>query len=104
MVGSTTRAPSWGPRTRPSVDQRKGLRGAGEHPAAVRDDHDEVLDPHAAAARQVHARLDGDDVACNQALFGAAGQARPLVDLEPDAVAEPVPEALAVAGVGDDRP
>ena len=34
-----------------------------EHVAAVLGDDDEVLDPHAAAAGQVDARLDGHDVA-----------------------------------------
>ena len=70
-------------------------------PAAVLGDDDEVLDPHAELARQVDARLDGDDFAGREHVVGARREARPLVDLEADAVAEPVAEVLAVAGLLD---
>ena len=45
---------------------RQVLRGDGEDGAAVGGDDDGVLDAHAAVLGQVHARLDGDDVAGGQ--------------------------------------
>src|SRR3954451_14865315 len=77
------------------------LRGAREDiPAALRD-HDEILDPHAAAAGQVDARLDGDDVARHERIGARPRQARSLVDLHADPVPEAVPEVLYMAGRGD---
>ena len=49
-------------------------------------------------ARHVDARLDGDDVAGLQRALAAGREPRRLVHLEPDAVAEPVAELLALAG------
>ena len=69
--------------------------------AAVLGDDHEILDPHAADARQVDARLDRDDVARRRARVSAgARQPRRLVGDEPDAVPEPVAEVLAVARGG----
>src|SRR3954451_20131417 len=39
------------------------LRGVGETTASFGGDDDGVFDPHAATPGEVHARLDGDDVA-----------------------------------------
>ena len=64
---------------------------------AVLGHDDEVLDPHADGARHVDPGLDGDDVAGGERVVALLRQARGLVDLEPDAVAEPVAEVLAVA-------
>ena len=53
-------------------------------------------------AGQVDAGLDRDDVRPPRSSSSERGrEARPLVDLEADAVAEPVAEVLAVAGLGD---
>ena len=68
---------------------------------AVGHDH-EVLDPDADVAGHVDARLDGHDVARRELALRRLGEPRRLVDLEPDAVAEPVAEVLAVAGRVDD--
>src|SRR5919197_5266598 len=65
---------------------------AGEHGMAVFRHHHEILDPHAAAARQIHAGLHGDHVPGEQRRLGRGGQPRRLVDLHPDPVAEPVTE------------
>ena len=59
---------------------------------------DEVLDPAAADSRQVEARLDGDDVADCEGVGRLGPQVRCLVDVEPDAVAEPV-----AVGIGEAR-
>ena len=50
---------------------------------------------------QVDAGLDRHHLAGLQGVLGAAAEPRRLVDLEADAVAEPVAEALAVAGFVD---
>ena len=47
--------------------------------------------------------LDRDDHAGGQRGLALLGQPRPLVDVEPDAVAQPVAEVLGVAGGVDDR-
>ena len=65
-------------------------------PSSVTDD--EVLDPHAEIARR--GRSPGSTVTtlpASSVVVGALGEPRRLVDLEPDAVAEPVAEVLAVA-------
>src|SRR5579885_3168322 len=61
---------------------------------AARGDEEEVLEPHAAEAGPVEAGLGGDDVARAQGVLRRQPEARLLVDLEADAVAEPVEEAL----------
>ena len=65
---------------------------------ALVGDDDQVLDPDAELARQVDARLDRHHFPRRQGVLGALREARPLVDLEPDPVAEAVAEAVAVAG------
>ena len=88
------RSPSRGGRL---ADQGEALVEAAEVAVPVLADDDQVLDPDAELPGQVDARLDGDDVAGPQLVLGARRQPRALVHLQPDAVAEPVPEALAVA-------
>ena len=58
--------------------------------------HHQILDPDPKLAGYVDARLDRDDVAGEQLVVGALRQPRRLVDLDPDAVSEPVSEELAV--------
>src|SRR3954447_7756162 len=104
-------APVWidaaASRTRPSdercrsVDDAELLGQAAEIAVAVLGHHDQVLDPHTDLAGQINPWLDGDRLAGEKGVLGASRQARRLVHLEPDAVAEAVAEALAVAGLGD---
>src|SRR2546421_7155530 len=64
--------------------------------------HDErVLDANTAPAGQVHARFNGDCHAGRKSTFARLGQRGRLVDLQPDAVSQPVQELLAVPGVLD---
>ena len=94
-----------------SADSRSGLSaqptvvsafdGSAQDVAPVRGHDDEILDPHPAAARHVHARLDGHHVAGLEHVVARARQPRRLVDLEPDAVAEPVAEVVPVPLGGD---
>src|SRR5687768_3902026 len=75
----------------------------GEHFAPAVGDQHVVFDPHAALARQVNARLDGDDHPGPQ-FFLAAGLAQrgELVNVAADAVPEPVAEVLAEPCLVDD--
>ena len=57
-------------------DGQKLFRGLREDVAAALGDDDEILDPHAADARQVDARLDGDDVARRPAGVSAVRASR----------------------------
>ncbi len=52
----------------------------------------------------VDARLDRDDLVGLEHVVGALGQARRLVDLEPDAVTETVAEVVAVPSLADHIP
>ena len=74
------------------------LRRRGEDLAALLGDHDEVLDPRSAAARDVDPGLHGHDLAGLEARLDALREAGVLVDLQADAVAEAVAEVLAVSG------
>src|SRR6187200_3338138 len=65
--------------------------------AAVLGDDHEVLEPDAAVALPIAPGLERDHVAGLQRV-AAAAEAGPLVDVEPDAVAEPVEEAVAQHG------
>ena len=66
------------------------LRKAREHLRAALADDDEVFDPHAALAREVDARLHGDDVSSDERVRGLRVEDRLLVHVEPD----PVPDAV----------
>jgi len=69
-----------------------------EHLVAVVSDDDQVLDAHAERARHVDARLHRHDVPGRERSLGGLREPRALVDLEPDAVAQPVTELLTVPG------
>ena len=72
------------------------LRGMREAAAAVICDEQHVFNAHAALARDVDARLVGDDHArLADGLIGLI-EARPLVNLEAYAVAEAVTERVRV--------
>ena len=75
-------------------------KGAGQRLGAVLGDHEQVLDPDAAQRSDDRAGLDRDDVTRDQRLAAAPAEARRLVDLKPDAVAEAVVEALAQSLAG----
>src|SRR5579859_7831757 len=80
-------------------EQVTGSRGAGPG-----TDHQGVLNPDAAPARQVDTRLDGDGNPVPEFTRPAHSQGRGLVDLQAHAVTEPVAEVLAVPGRLDDVP
>src|SRR5215213_9248091 len=65
----------------------RGLRGRGEDPAARAGDDHRVLDADASVLGEVHARLDGHDVAGLEGTSGRRRHPGVLVDLEPHAVA-----------------
>src|SRR4051812_33339849 len=99
----TPAAATWrGPRAPPSGDDAQVLGQRGDDLRAVIRDDDEVLDAYADRARDVDARLDGHHVARGKRVLALLRQPRALVDLETHAVAESVPEVLAVAGRVDD--
>src|SRR5438105_9241252 len=68
------------------------LRERGQHLEPVVGDDREVLDPDPADAAQVDAGLDRDDVAGGEDVARLPVEVRALVELEADAVAEPVAE------------
>src|ERR1044072_2276092 len=80
------------------LDQLQLLGQAAEVATAILFDHDQVLDPNAELARQADAGLDRHHLTHPQRVLRARRDVRRLVHLEPDAVAEPVAEALAVPG------
>src|SRR5680860_32970 len=83
------------------LDQLQILGQTAEIATAVLGDDDEILDPHAELTGQVDARLNRHHFAGGEHVLRARREARLLVHLEPDAVAEAVAEALAVPGGGD---
>ncbi len=85
------------PPAPPSGDDRQLLGEQRQHLLTARGHDDEVLDPHAQPAGQVDAGLDRHDVTDQQRILARqAREARPLVNLEPDAVAETVAEVIAL--------
>src|SRR5918911_4088141 len=84
------------------VNGHELLRERGQDLGAVVSDDDEVLDADAAAALEVDARLDGHDVPGSERVRGRVGETRRLVDLDADAVAEPVAERGAEPFARDD--
>ena len=84
------------------LTDRQVLRESGEGVGAVVGDDHGVLDAHAAHTGEVHAGLDGHDVAGRQGTTRGRGDPRGLVDLEADAVPGAVHERVAPAGVVDD--
>ena len=82
-----------------SISSREAI---AEHAAPVGRDLDHVLDARAAQPGHVDARLHGDDRPRRKRVLGElATEPRPLVDVEADAVAEPVGEGIAVPGARD---
>ena len=69
--------------------------------AVIGADHD-VLDARAPRVAHVDPRLDAEGVARHQRLGVGGDDVRLLVGLHADAVAGPMQERLAVAGIGDD--
>src|SRR5690606_34026520 len=79
------------------------LRRFREHAAPVLRDDDQIFDPDAAPARQVHARLHAGNHARLQHDGAAGAQARNFfVDVETHAVAQPMSKVFPVAGRLDD--
>ena len=70
------------------LENNQRFRRVGEVDAAVLDDVQHILDAHTELARQVDARLGGDDAARRKQGRAARGGRRRFVDLESDAVAE----------------
>src|SRR5262252_4910604 len=66
--------------------------------------HQGVLNPDAAQARQVDTRLDGEGNPVPECTRLRHAQLRRLVDLQPHPVTEAMAEVLAVTGRGDDVP
>src|SRR3954470_2519920 len=85
-----------------SADDEQVLRERREELDPLLPDDREVLDANAAEARHVDPGLDRDDVPGLERVRRLRRQARRLVDLQADAVPEPVAELLAVAGLVDD--
>src|SRR5205814_9748410 len=92
--------------TRLQREQLPGGRGeqAPGPGAPVAAGHEDVLDPDAAPARQVHPRLDGDRDPGSESTLASVPEHRRLVHLEAHAVAQAVLEVLAVAGLADQIP
>src|SRR2546423_4476332 len=72
----------------------KFLRQPREVAVAVVGRDDEVLYADAELAGQVDPGLNRDRLRSGENIFGAGGQARRLVNLEPDTLAEALPEKL----------
>src|SRR5436190_6484134 len=77
------------------------FREAEQDLGAVVGDDDQVLDPDAAPPLEVDARLDRDHVALRERVGRRLRQPRRLVDVDADAVPEPVAEVVAEAGFRD---
>ena len=83
------------PLRRPTSADLQLVRIVRERLAAVLGDQQQILEADAADALDaLHPRLDRDDVAGHQRLPAGQPQPRRLVDLEPDAVAQPEVEAV----------
>src|SRR6516165_6128727 len=78
-------------------EQVTGGRGTGPGP-----NHKGVLNPHAALARQVDARFDGDRNPVFESTRPRVPDHRQLMDLQPHAVPQAVAEVLVVPGGGDE--
>src|SRR6266852_2745006 len=74
--------------------QRQVVGKLGQVLGPVLCDEHEVLEPAAAEAGPVEAGLDGDDVPRDELVLAQQAHRRILVHFEPDAVAEPVEEAV----------
>src|SRR6185312_2000174 len=82
------------------LQHQQFLGGNGEQlrtALGLRPDHQSVLDTDTAAARQIDPGFDGHRSAIIQCTRQTRAQPRVLMDLQPDAVSEAVPEVLPVA-------
>src|SRR6202022_2265362 len=84
-----------GHRPRNLVDSEQILRERAQNLRLAVPHDDEILDPDSAESGSVDARFDRDDVAGGEHVARLLGQARILVDEEPDPVPEAVAEGLA---------
>src|SRR5215207_3811060 len=84
---------------RASIQRHELLREPGQPLVSLVGHRDEVLDADSEFAGHVHARLHRDEVAALERSVGRTCQARFLVDLEPDPVAQAVLEGQAEAGL-----
>src|SRR4051812_1178864 len=89
---STASSISPGSRRPASGDDEKPLRKPAQVAAAVVGDRHEVLHPHPEPTGQVDPGLHRDHVSGLQDLIRLSGEARGLVQLEADAMPEPVAE------------
>src|SRR6266550_9280385 len=87
-------------RTPLQLDQL--TRGDPDHRTPVVADLDHVLDPDATDAGQVHTRLDRHDGALGELVDLGRSEPGLFVDLQTDAVAETVDEAVPIARLVDD--
>lgn len=71
----------------------------GEALGAFRVDEQQIFNAHAEAPGKVNARLVGKDVACFDDVFVAGREVGVLVHVQPQAVAKPVGEIWAIAGL-----
>src|ERR1700722_14090608 len=94
----------------PRSEHEQFLGGRGEdlcwsrRPGSGSADHEGVLDPDSALARQVDPRLDGDGHPVSECTCPAGSQHRRFVHLQADPVTQAVAEVLTVAGRRDQVP
>src|SRR4051794_7064946 len=94
IVRAATKLPCGGtPKNRAYTSGLEVVRVVRENFAPILGDEHEVLEPAAAVAVAIQARLDRDHVACDE-LAGASAEPGFLVYLEPHSMAERVVEAV----------
>src|SRR5689334_14263375 len=105
IAAGTRSRPGWPARAGPdSATGRVERAGqAAQDLAALGCDQHVVLDPDSAPTRDVDPRLDGHDHARPQFDRAVTPEDRGLVDVPAQAVAEPVGEESAEAGLVDQR-
>src|SRR5580692_12984651 len=111
VVATSVVSPAWGPVSGPSgcraswLEDQQFPGDRGEQLARDRTragpDHEGVLDPDSARARQVDTWLDGDGNSGRQSTRASGPDHRRLVDLQADAVANAMAEMRAVARPAD---
>src|SRR5262249_45844456 len=82
----------------------RGEQVTGRRGCCPGTNHQGVLNPDAAQARQVDTRLDGEGNPVPECTRLRHAQLRRLVDLQPHPVTEAMAEVIAVTGRGDDVP
>src|SRR5882757_84270 len=86
-----------------SVQDQQFLGGQGQQLRPVDAHHQGVLDAHPTLAGQVHTGFHGHRAAGRQRPGSGRGNQWRFMDLQTDAVPEPVPAVLPVPGLGDHR-